>query len=69
MDNMNGIKTNWTSYVSMKIKGSEIKRVINAKLQIGKRHKKTEEEEEEEEEETVTKISTHATSIKNDTVM
>lgn len=42
MDNMNGIKTNWTSYVSMKIKGSEIKRVINAKLKIGKRHKKTE---------------------------
>jgi len=32
MDNMNGIKTNWTSYVPMKIKGSEIKRVINAKL-------------------------------------
>ena len=29
---MNGIKTNWTSYVPMKIKGSEIKRVINAKL-------------------------------------
>jgi hypothetical protein len=41
MDNMNGIKTNWTSYVRIKIEGSEIKRVINAKLQIGKRHKKT----------------------------
>jgi urease accessory protein UreE len=40
MDNMNGIKTNWTSYVSMKINGSEIKMVMNAKLQIGNRHKK-----------------------------
>jgi hypothetical protein len=38
MDNMNGIKTNWTSHGSMKITGSEIKRVISAKLQIGKRH-------------------------------
>jgi len=42
MDNMNGIKTNCTSHVSMKINGSEIKRVINTKLQIGNRHKKTE---------------------------
>ena len=29
-------------HVSMKITGSEIKRVINAKFQIGKRHQKTE---------------------------
>jgi len=81
---MNGIKTNWTSHGSMKITGSEIKRVISAKLQIGERHKKTEltgrsllrrqrstqdccaiKEEEEKKIQTVTKISIHATSIKN----
>jgi hypothetical protein len=43
MGNMNGIKGNWTSYFSMKIKGSEIQRM--------------------------TKISIHATSIRNVTIM
>ena len=40
MANMNGIKSNWTTYFTIKIKGSEIKWVINAKLLIGKRCKK-----------------------------
>jgi hypothetical protein len=42
MYNKNGNKTNWTSRGSMKITSSEIKRIISAKIQIGKRLKKTE---------------------------